>query len=208
MAVYKPTYCEPFLTNFDARVTSAEETQYFRCHIESSNKDITGYSIRVLDSSNNQIFPAKNIGTKISPIEELVRPENNLTLENTGLNGTYLSIPFIQNLYNTKSVSYNAIYYQANYKVKYVMFTDITPEHGPESAEYIGVDPDPNLSTKWRPVANTDPEQITFGNWNGVLNGEVVAVGDLILSLSSEQQYSGIWKVLRSGNLERYIEIA
>lgn len=153
MAVYKPTYCEPFLTNFDARVCSAEETQYFRCHIESSNKDITGYSIRVLNSDNNQVFPLED--KKISPIKELQDFIDKLTLENTGLNGTYLSFPFIQNKYDKILSSYNAIYYVGNKKVNYVLHTD--PEYI-GTPEYIG-STEPGVDA-WTPQIN---DELTYG---------------------------------------------
>ena len=166
MAVYKPTYCEPFLANFDARVTSKEETQYFRCHIESSNKDITGYSVRILDQSNNQIFPVDSYGNgmdtngnpivgKISPVKELQDYINNLTLENTGLNGTYLSIPFIQNQKDPLIASYNAIYYIGDYKANYVLKTNVTEG----TPDYIGPIIDPN-KPHWIPQPNG---QLTYG---------------------------------------------
>lgn len=79
MAVYKATYCYPFLGSCDARVAPGE-TQWITCKVDSSNKKVTGYRITIYDENNNMIFPhydpsSSDIYNKkdwnISPISEL-----------------------------------------------------------------------------------------------------------------------------------------
>ena len=136
MAVYKSTRCYPFMNNIDIRIaqTNASSTypvQFITCKVDTSNKNITGYSIRVLDEDNNQVFPKNKGEVKISPISELqtgnmaqYHEENG---QNSGINGTYLKIPFFQN-YNKKFVNtYNAIYYVPRFAVDYVI-TDSTED--------------------------------------------------------------------------------
>ena len=103
MAVYKATYCFPFLNNANIRNTDYHIRDFLKCQVDTSNKNVTGYKIRILDSNNNQIFP---IGQEyISPISELrdyinAVPKYGLDWGddiNTGLNGTYLEIPFFRN---------------------------------------------------------------------------------------------------------------
>ena len=124
MAVYKATHCYPMLNNFDARiVATAERTkpaEYLKCKIDTSNKPITGYSIRILDSLNNQLFPYGDSYAQISPVSELSGLIENEDYINTGLNGSFLHIPFFQNrdhlLYDGSVdgerllLSYNAIF--------------------------------------------------------------------------------------------------
>ena len=62
MAVYKSTRCYPFMNNIDIRIaqtnaSNAYPAQFLTCKVDTSNKNVTGYSIRVLDEDNNQIFP-------------------------------------------------------------------------------------------------------------------------------------------------------
>ena len=77
MAVYKSTQCYPFLNNIDIRTalmnaSSDKPVQILTCKVDTSNKNITGYSIRVLDENNNVVFPPKErTNLKISPISEL-----------------------------------------------------------------------------------------------------------------------------------------
>ena len=58
MAVYKATYCYPFLNSFDGRVTATSEdstpSQNLKCKIESSNKLITGYTIEIYDITSEE----------------------------------------------------------------------------------------------------------------------------------------------------------
>ena len=159
MAVYKATYCYPFLGSCDIRVAPGE-TQWITCKVDSSNKKITGYRITIYDENNNLIFPHydpssnSNIYHKkdwnISPISELSyggilpRDENgNLAimrtdgtkiklpsqeyLTNSGMNGSYLNLPFFQNQNNTVISSANAVYYQPRYQAEYLI-RDIAEE--------------------------------------------------------------------------------
>lgn len=154
MAVYKATYCYPFLGSCDIRVAPGE-TQWITCKVDSSNKKITGYRITIYDENNNLIFPhydpssSSNIYHKkdwnISPISELSyggilpRDENgNLViigedgtkikklpsqeyLTNSGMNGSYLNLPFFQNQNNKVTTSANAVYYQPRYQAEYII---------------------------------------------------------------------------------------
>ena len=54
MAVYKATYCYPFLTAYDTRVEydpDSPQVKWFSCKVDTSNKDVTGYKISVLDEN-------------------------------------------------------------------------------------------------------------------------------------------------------------
>ena len=153
MAVYKATYCYPFLGSCDLRVAPGE-TQWITCKVDSSNKKVTGYRISIYDEDNNLIFP--NWGEKeadenrrkrdwnISPISELwfkgflpkntagnliIRKEDGGEIElpsqeyltNSGLNGTYLSLPFFQNFSDRVTSSANAVYYKPKYRADYII---------------------------------------------------------------------------------------
>lgn len=135
MAVYKSTHCYPFLNSLDIRVAKVSvddryPVQYLKCKVDTSNKDITGYRIRLLDEDNNQIFPREDIieATQISPLLELQEGEMEELYEingtNSGINGTYLQIPFFQNKANKKLNSYNAIYYTPAYSVDRIIMDD------------------------------------------------------------------------------------
>lgn len=158
MAVYKATYCYPFLGSCDIRVAPGE-TQWITCKVDSSNKKITGYRITIYDENNNLIFPHYEASSttslyhkkdwNISPISELsykgILPrddDGNLVmieedgttkiklpsqeyLTNSGMNGSYLNLPFFQNQNGIVTTSANAIYYQPRYQVEYLI-RDIT----------------------------------------------------------------------------------
>lgn len=102
MAIYKPTDCNPFNGTFD---TSADLPIIFECKVDTSNTVVTGYSIEIYDSNNNLIFPTGEKG----PIESNVTYLSDLRTYfnknfsyyvtksrnvNSGLNGTYIEIPF------------------------------------------------------------------------------------------------------------------
>ena len=136
MAVFKPTNCLPYLTAFD--ITYLDEGPiYFQCKIDTSNTKIDGYAITIYDSDNNQVFPfgEKNAIDNISYIKDLnadtqkvgsVIETNGIADLNTGLNGTYLKIPFVvkQSDFNDLSktmttIINNMVYYDsADKKVK------------------------------------------------------------------------------------------
>lgn len=154
MAVYKATYCYPFLGSCDIRVAPGE-TQWITCKVDSSNKKITGYRITIYDENNKLIFPhydpssSSNIYHKkdwnISPISELsyggvlprddngnlvIVEEDGTTkiklpsqeyLTNSGMNGSYLNLPFFQNQNGRVMTSANAVYYQPRYQAEYLI---------------------------------------------------------------------------------------
>lgn len=142
MAIYKSTYCSPFLTSIDPRVALTGDgdisapVEYLQCKVDSSNKNVTGYRVRVLDGQNNEIFPGDG-STTISPISEL--QVSSLGYEergtNSGINGTFLKIPFFQNNkfrvgYNDLKkagtlgkTSYQAIYFNSDIMVDHLIYT-------------------------------------------------------------------------------------
>lgn len=90
MAIYKPSNCTPFLSAKDL-------TQPFNisCELNTSNERVTGYKLKILDSLNNTIFEGK----QFDPI----------TSENTGLNGSVLTLPVLVTVSNNQN--HNTIYY-------------------------------------------------------------------------------------------------
>lgn len=106
MAVFKPTNCSPYLTSFDITYLN-EGPIYFQCKIDTSNTNIDGYAITVYDSDNHKIFPfSGNAVDNISYIKDLkadtqridsIIETNGVADLNTGLNGSYLKIPFVVN---------------------------------------------------------------------------------------------------------------
>lgn len=104
MAIYKPTDCSPFNGTFDL---SADLPIIFECKIDTSNSPVTGYSIEIYNSNNEIIFPGSNrtIGpikdnvTYLADLKKYVETNfssllPNLKNINSGLNGSYLEIPF------------------------------------------------------------------------------------------------------------------
>lgn len=103
MAVYKPTDCSPFNGTFDV---AQDLPIFFECKIDTSNAQITAYTVEIYDSNNNLIFPQNNdepLINRVSFIDELATyvrtyyPERNFNTANinSGLNGSYLEIPVI-----------------------------------------------------------------------------------------------------------------
>lgn len=106
MAVFKPTNCSPYLTAFD--ITYLDEGPiYFQCKIDTSNTKVDGYAITVYDNDNNQVFPYRGSAVdNISYIKDLyydttkigtIISDDGISDLNTGLNGSYLKIPFVVN---------------------------------------------------------------------------------------------------------------
>lgn len=159
MAVYKSTYCAPFLTSIDPRValTGDDATtapiEYLQCKVDTSNKNVTGYKIRLLDGQNNEIFPGDG-NDYISPIEEL--QTNSLGYEtrgtNSGINGTFLKIPFFQNKkfppsYKNLSggsesgvASYQAIRFDSDIMVDHLIFTGSSGGDAAEPSNWFFID--------------------------------------------------------------------
>lgn len=115
MAVYKPTYCYPYLEPVDLTIPDGEK--YFTCQIDTSNIKITGYRVELYNENNEKIFPL-NEG-KISPLSELNNTDNTL-----GLNGSELRFPFVQHWDSKIYPSYNAIYFKATNYVDYYQSED------------------------------------------------------------------------------------
>ena len=100
MAVYKPSNCTPFLTCLD--LTKAQD---ITCELNTSNELVTGYKIKILDNNNDVIFEGK----KFDPIN----PDG---YENSGLNGSTLTLPLI---IEGKAINNNTIGYQnGEYNIK------------------------------------------------------------------------------------------
>lgn len=117
MAVYKPTYCYPYLEPVDLTIPDGEK--YFTCQIDTSNIAITGYKIEVYDENNTLVFPHEDNKNKLSPVSELP-----IVTNIDGLNGSELRIPFIQHFKPKITTSYNAIYFKAT---KYVDYYQLEP---------------------------------------------------------------------------------
>lgn len=112
MAVYKPTYCYPYLESVDLTIPDGEK--YFTCQIDTSNIKITGYRVELYNENNEKVFPLSE--GKISPLSELNDTDGTL-----GLNGSELRFPFIQHWDRDSKIysSYNAIYFKATNYVDY-----------------------------------------------------------------------------------------
>lgn len=127
MAVFKPTNCSPYLTSFDITYLN-EGPIYFQCKIDTSNTNIDGYAITVYDSDNHKIFPySGNAVDNISYIKDLyydttkigsIISDDGISDLNTGLNGSYLKIPFVvnndQNSKLTNTTRKNVVVYNNN----------------------------------------------------------------------------------------------
>ena len=183
MAVYKSTYCYPYLSAVDLRVTpkSAADlpAEFLSCQVDTSNSKVTGYSIRLLDDLGNQIFPT---GTQyISPITELqqLRDVYEEGGTNSGYNGTQLKIPFFQNnndLYKLLK-SYNAIYYDVDYSADHIILDDVLANE----LNYTPNDFERASNWEW----DTDNLYLHLSNsvspsFPVVLDGEVVVAGDTV----------------------------
>lgn len=82
MAIYKPSNCTPFLNSLDL-----SEPQDIQCELNTSNVNIVGYKMRVLDNKNNIIFKGKNF-TQLTDATLF-------NYYNTGENGSTLTLPLI-----------------------------------------------------------------------------------------------------------------
>lgn len=110
MAVYKPTYCYPYLESVDLTIPDGEK--YFTCQIDTSNIKISGYRVELYNENNKKVFPLSD--GKISPLSELNDTDGTL-----GLNGSELRFPFVQHCGSKIYPSYNAIYFKATNYVDY-----------------------------------------------------------------------------------------
>lgn len=104
MAIYKPTDCSPFNGTFDA---TADKPIIFECKVDTSNTKVTGYTIEIYNSDTNErVFPSSNDTAKLEnritylpDLKTYVSKKfssvvSGIKNANTGLNGTYIEIPF------------------------------------------------------------------------------------------------------------------
>ena len=190
MAVYKPTLCYPFLNSFDPRLvatnTNGLPTEWLKCKIETSNKNVTGYKVKVLDQDNEVVFE----GSEVSPISELQKAVYDSNT-NTGVNGTYLNIPFFQlmNEGNRYYKSYNSIYFQANRAAHYLLGVgkDFVKQDNIENWTY-------------------ENETLSCDNWDGKINGEIVATGEIVCAIrdTTDPRKVGLWYIDEDQVLKRY----
>lgn len=188
MAIYKPTNCHPFADAIDitrAFLTVEEKEDgtwgvkqpdpvYLTCKLETGNTMAIGYKVR-LYVGGNLAFE----GTKVSPINELPAFADDATI-NSGVNGTYLAIPFIQHSQYFVSTSWNSLYLTGSK-------TNIDASRTPclKCDYFIGdmIDgdnlPSPDNYSGWQ---TDDGSYFYFnGGWNGKLNGGyVVEEGDVV----------------------------
>lgn len=161
MAVYKPTYCYPYLEPVDLTIPDGEK--YFTCQIDTSNIAITGYKIEVYDENNTLVFPNENNKNKISPVSELP-----IVTNIDGLNGSELRIPFIQHYDSKITASYNAIYFKVTQYVDYYQLEPLVKE----GREFKIGDND-QLCVKEKDSTTYKPM---------VVDGSLIFVGDTILA--------------------------
>ena len=194
MAVYKPTLCYPFLNSFDPRLvatnTNGLPTEWLKCKIETSNKNVTGYKVKVLDQDNEVVFE----GAEVSPISELQKAVYDSNT-NTGVNGTYLNIPFFQLMseQNRYYKSYNSIYFRANRAAHYLLST---------GSSFFNNHPQDNIDN-WNYSDINDT--LSYNNWDGTINGEIVATGEIVCAIKAINiKKIGLWYVDEDQTLKRY----
>lgn len=161
MAVYKPTYCYPYLEPVDLTIPDGEK--YFTCQIDTSNIAITGYKIEVYDENNTLVFPHKDNKNKLSPVSELP-----IVTNIDGLNGSELRIPFIQHFKPKITTSYNAIYFKATKYVDYYQSEPLVTE-----GRKFKIGDNGQLCVKEKDAQTYEPM---------VIDGSLIFVGDTILA--------------------------
>lgn len=198
MAVYKSTYCYPYLNSLDVRVTPKvgegdSPAEFLGCKVDTSNTQITGYSIRLYDEENNLVFPA--VQETISPLSELKDlPFSDVAGNgtNSGWNGTRLQIPFFQNL-DMRMVgdSSNALYYRAQYAADHVILDKAIADSLGYGATFKN-NRNENIS-RWKLDTTTgylkyewpkDASGKTVYDNKIVLDGEYAIIGDVILAMA------------------------
>lgn len=161
MAVYKPTYCYPYLEPVDLTIPDGEK--YFTCQIDTSNIAITGYKIEVYDENNTLVFPHKDNKNKISPISKLP-----IVTNIDGLNGSELRIPFIQHFKPKITTSYNAIYFKATKYVDYYQSKPLVTE-----GRKFKIGDNGQLCVKEKDAQTYEPM---------VIDGSLIFVGDTVVA--------------------------
>lgn len=94
MAIYKPSNCIPFMDALDLT-----KPQDISCELNTSNMNIIGYKLRILDSQNTIIFE----GSDFTPLND----KSLRSYNNTGVNGTVLTLPLI--VTNGSSMNKNTV---------------------------------------------------------------------------------------------------
>ena len=159
MAVYKPTNCSPYLATFDI---TTDLPHYFECRVDTSNTKITAYSIVVYDEENNQVFPVDASGNPVDPIYSYVselgaitgttldKKINSIGMKNlnTGLNGSYLKIPFVQDINKQLLGLKNSVYWGYNNEAEADPKTGIWAEN-PDGSDYVRINMQNGYSYKW-----------------------------------------------------------
>ena len=157
MAIYKPTDCSPFNGTFDA---TADKPIIFECKVDTSNTKVTGYTIEIYESDTNErVFPSSDDTTKLEDritylpdlrtyaSEKFSSVVLGIKNANTGLNGTYIEIPFyVEQVDNNEksTVSRNQMSSGLNngktYLWKITLYQEITKTNGsitlPTKSEY------------------------------------------------------------------------
>lgn len=108
MAIFKPTDCSPFNGTFDINANSTDLPIIFECKVDTSNTTVSGYSIEIYDNNNVRVFPSSDIvagpvSGSVSYLSDLRKYVNDKfpsivhigSNVNSGLNGSYLEIPFV-----------------------------------------------------------------------------------------------------------------
>lgn len=165
MAVYKPTYCYPYLEAVDLTIPDGEK--YFTCQIDTSNIKITGYRVELYNENNEKVF-SPNEG-KISPLSELNDTDGTL-----GLNGSELKFPFVQHWDSKIYPSYNAIYFKATNYVDYyqAQLSDLIVANGRTIYKNKGVLVEVDRDS---PVTNEEIQRQYIGKYV-LLNGNMLLV--------------------------------
>lgn len=216
MAVFKPTNCSPYLTAFD--ITYLDEGPiYFQCKIDTSNTKIDGYAITIYDSDNNQVFPfgGKNAIDNISYIKDLnadtqkvgsIIETNGIADLNTGLNGSYLKIPFVVNNVQNSNLTNTTRKNVVVYNKKSVASYEIKDNFGKTIKLYNG------YQYKWTitlyqlgqtAVDNNEsrPKEIKYYDMT-VASGKILgSTNERIQSYSSEQIYNDYFLQLYSAQV-------
>lgn len=181
MAVYKPNYCYPYLEGVDARLIG-KNPFYFKCLVDTSNRQITGFQLTLYDNDNNEVFK----GAKISPLSELpiYNTSSSVLSINSGLNGSELQIPAFQPKYNKSNLgtglyaSYNAIYYIGDYNVKAIgeMTGGTVDEYELRNGDFYVQKTGNNCSLYRYDKSQTEqvPIQVSVGQFFNVEYGSVV----------------------------------
>lgn len=180
MAVYKPSYCAPFSESVDPRVAyipgvdgnsgQMKDSFYLTCKVNTSNKNVRGFCVRVYDGNDVQVVPPAGFDPVIVPITQLPGWNgndyvgvNDDTDTNSGLNGTDLKIPFINGSSATKMPGF--MYDNTDFLVDYIIFKGAAIAN--------------DNSANW--TLSGDGKYVTPPNsWDGTLNGEPTMVDDIV----------------------------